>query len=77
VCPDEKEVARRLAEAAARMGPDDRIVVVSHAPPRGCLDWAVRFSPGKEPMPIGFEALREFILKDDRVRLVVCGWRPV
>lgn len=73
VCPPEEEVARRLAAAAARMGPDDQVVVVSHAPPRGCLDWAVRFSPGKEPRPIGFEALREFILKDDRVRLVVCG----
>ncbi len=43
-------------------------MVVSHAPPRGCLDRAVRFSPGKEPRPIGFRAL-----KDDRVRLVVCG----
>jgi hypothetical protein len=62
------EVSRRLQGAAAGLGPDDRVVVVSHAPPWGCLEWAVRFSPGRTPTPIGSRALREL-----RVRLVVCG----
>ena len=36
---------------------------------------AVRFSPGRTPTPIGSRALREFIESEERVRLVVCGWR--
>jgi hypothetical protein len=53
---------RRLAAPSAGCAP------TTGSPPWGCLDWAVRFSPGKKPRPIGFRALR-----DDRVRLVACG----
>lgn len=44
-------------------------VLVSHAPPHGCLDEAMRFNRG----PIGSEALRSFVLSNHSVALVISG----
>jgi Icc-related predicted phosphoesterase/uncharacterized protein YprB with RNaseH-like and TPR domain len=50
-----------------------KIIVLSHAPPRGVLDLGIRFAtPGQGAEHIGSSALRDFI---DRIKplLVVCG----
>jgi Icc-related predicted phosphoesterase len=69
----EAEIARRLTQAVERTHDDDILIVVSHTPPRDCLDRAVRFSQTGAPRPIGSRPLRDFILSCRRVRLVVCG----
>ena len=46
-----------------------KLIVVSHAPPRGVLDHAVRF--GRRD--IGSTSLRDFVQSDESVKLVVCG----
>lgn len=47
-------------------------VIVSHAPPRGVLDMAMRHASRSGARPIGSTSLREF-LEDHRVPLTVCG----
>ena len=46
-----------------------KLIVVSHAPPRGVLDHAVRF--GRRD--IGSTSLRDFVQSDESVKMVVCG----
>jgi len=43
----ESDVKLRLDLANEMLDPDDKLVVVSHTPPRGLLDRAIRF--GKKP----------------------------
>lgn len=63
----EPAIMAHLEERSARhCGP---IVVVSHPPPFKVLDRAMRFGDAN----IGSKALREFVRRDDRVQLVVCG----
>lgn len=45
------------------------VIVVSHAPPRGCLDEAMRYSKGQ----IGSTAVRDTVEKEPQVALVVSG----
>jgi hypothetical protein len=59
----------RLKSAKRLSGKNGRIIIVSHVPPRGVLDRAMRY--GDEA--IGSTALREFIDAEDHVPLVVCG----
>lgn len=67
----ERQILRHLVNAARGWrGP---VIVVSHAPPHGCLDGAVRFSTSGQSRPIGSAGLREFVERDPRVRLVLCG----
>jgi Icc-related predicted phosphoesterase len=47
----------------------DRLIIISHTPPRGVLDRAMRF--GDEA--IGSMALRDFLEECDNVTLVICG----
>jgi hypothetical protein len=48
---------------------DERLIIVSHTPPRGVLDRALRY--GEEA--IGSLALRDFVEEEKRVCLVICG----
>jgi predicted flap endonuclease-1-like 5' DNA nuclease len=68
---EEEAIARHLRRRVS--GWRGVVIVVSHAPPHGCLDGAVRFSESGEPRSIGSRALREFVERDRRVRLVICG----
>ncbi len=51
----------------------ERILLVSHSPPYGVLDKAVRFSPDRIPRSIGSTALREILTRDNSPQIVVCG----
>jgi uncharacterized protein YprB with RNaseH-like and TPR domain/calcineurin-like phosphoesterase family protein len=64
----ETSIARHLRESA-RAVERKHLIVLSHTPPRGTLDFALRF--GKRP--IGSVALRQFVLTQRNVPLVVCG----
>jgi Icc-related predicted phosphoesterase len=64
---------RHLSRWARACPKGGHIVVISHAPPQGCSDSAVGFSPSGTPCSIGSTALRRFVLNDRRVRLVICG----
>jgi uncharacterized protein YprB with RNaseH-like and TPR domain len=56
----------RIAAQAVRR---KRLIIVSHTPPRGVLDSAIRFGRRQ----IGSKALRQFLIKRRDVPLVVCG----
>jgi Icc-related predicted phosphoesterase/uncharacterized protein YprB with RNaseH-like and TPR domain len=60
---------QRVAESAR----GKQLVLVSHCPPLGVLDLAIRFSKDGLPRPIGSDALRKFLLRRKTVPLVVCG----
>ncbi len=64
----EKLIATHL-RVAAQCVKGKRLIVVSHAPPRGVLDTAIRFGE----RPIGSKALHDFLKKRRDVSLVVCG----
>lgn len=64
----ERAIARHLRTAAKRLH-RKHLIVVSHAPPRGVLDFGVRFSRDH----IGSIALRKFICGQRDLPLVVCG----
>lgn len=64
----ESDIAHHL-DSSISEGTNSTVVVVSHTPPRGCLDEAMRFGNRQ----IGSTTLREAIEKDSRVALVVCG----
>jgi len=68
----EREIARHLV-AHRRALKGKRLVVVSHSPPEGVLDEAVRFSLDRKPRSIGSRALRSFLRTYKNVALVVCG----
>jgi Icc-related predicted phosphoesterase len=59
---------RRLTRGWARS-----IILLSHTPPFGVLDGALRFSPSGTPRPIGSRALRDFVKRNRHVKLVICG----
>lgn len=64
----EPEIAHHLH----RFIPEDNdctIIIVSHTPPKGCLDEAARFGIGR----IGSTTVRDVIENDPRVALVVSG----
>jgi Icc-related predicted phosphoesterase len=65
----EPQISRHLRDRAARLGPSDQIVVVSHAPPHDVLDHSIRHSDSH----IGSKALSAFVRCDQRVQLVICG----
>lgn len=65
----EADYRLRLELAKSLLGRRDKLIVVSHAPPRGVLDRAGRYGEKS----IGSLALREFIEEFDKLVLVVCG----
>jgi Icc-related predicted phosphoesterase len=65
----EGDVKLRLEFVQSMLKQDERLIIVSHAPPRGVLDRALRY--GEEA--IGSLALRDFIEEEKRVFLVICG----
>jgi Icc-related predicted phosphoesterase len=65
----ESDVKLRLEFAQERVKKGEFILIVSHTPPRGILDRAMRF--GEEA--IGSLALRDFLEEEKRANLVVCG----
>ncbi len=64
----ESEIADHLRQSIPK-DTDHTIIVVSHAPPKGCLDEAARFGIDQ----IGSTAVRDIIENDPRVALVVSG----
>lgn len=65
---EEHDIALHLAEQASLLD-NKTLIVVSHAPPRDCLDTAMRVNRA----PIGSTALRSFIESNERVAVVICG----
>jgi Icc-related predicted phosphoesterase len=65
----EGDVKLRLEFVQSMLKRDERLIIVSHTPPRGVLDRALRF--GEEA--VGSLALRDFMEGEKRVCLVVCG----
>jgi Icc-related predicted phosphoesterase len=65
----ESDVKIRLELASEMLKSNDKLVIVSHTPPKGLLDRAMRF--GDEA--IGSLALRDFIEECERPTLVICG----
>ena len=65
----EGDVKLRLEFVQSMLKQDERLIIVSHAPPRGVLDRALRYSEEA----IGSLALRDFIEEEKRVFLVICG----
>jgi Icc-related predicted phosphoesterase len=65
----EGDVKLRLEFVQSMLNHDDRLIIISHTPPRGVLDRALRY--GEEA--IGCLALRDFIEEEKRVCLVICG----
>jgi Icc-related predicted phosphoesterase len=65
----ESDIKLRLEFIQKYIAKDELILIVSHAPPRGILDRAIRFGERS----IGSIALRDFIEEESRVGLVVCG----
>lgn len=68
----EQEIAKHLSFQRRTVG-SAQLIVLSHAPPEGILDHAVRFSPNRKPRSIGSRALRKFMEIRKEVVLVVCG----
>jgi uncharacterized protein YprB with RNaseH-like and TPR domain len=64
----ESSIARHLRSAAGAVKAK-HLVVVSHTPPMGVLDFAIRFGTRH----IGSAALRKFLRGRENVPLVVCG----
>ncbi len=58
------ELAHGLAESLGK-----KLLIVSHSPPRGVLDRAIRYSDA----PIGSLALRDLIEESNNIALIVCG----
>jgi Icc-related predicted phosphoesterase len=77
-----ERIEERLRSLLDRVG-DKQVIIVSHAPPAGCLDRALRFreldhvlSEGEQSETsrgIGSRALTSIIEDYDSIRLVVCG----
>jgi Icc-related predicted phosphoesterase len=65
----EGDVKLRLEFVQSMLKHDERLIIVSHTPPRGVLDRALRY--GEEA--IGSLALRDFVEEEKRVCLVICG----
>ncbi len=68
----ENEIAQHLS-SQLKVVPRSQVIVVSHAPPEGILDKAVRFSEDHRPRSIGSRALKRFVRSRKEVILVVCG----
>ncbi len=66
-------VIRALLERAIGKPAGTTHVIVSHSPPHGILDAALRFSEDGLPRCVGSEALRRVILRRHDIKLVCCG----
>lgn len=64
----EEEIKRHL-ESFQEYVRGKKLIIISHAPPRGVLDHAVRF--GRRD--IGSQALKKFVVDNPSVEFVVCG----
>ena len=64
----EEEISSHLIKSASKYK-GKKIILVSHSPPYGVLDRAIRHSPGES---IGSRAIRKFI-DENPVRLNLCG----
>lgn len=72
VLHSEREISRHLV-LQKRLAGQRKLIILSHAPPAGTLDKAIRFSPDKKPRSIGSRALKTFVRANNRVVLVACG----
>src|SRR5258708_7871516 len=67
-----EDIAQHLNTQRQLVSPS-HLIVVSHTPPEGILDHAVRFSEDGRPRSIGSRALKKFLKTRKEVVLVVCG----
>lgn len=65
----EPDIAQHLRKSNTKSMGGRTTIVVSHTPPRGCLDEASRYGNRQ----IGSTALRETVEQNSRIALVVCG----
>jgi len=65
----ESDYKLRLEFIQKFVAKNEFIIIVSHPPPKGILDRAIRFGERS----IGSVALRDYIEEDPRVGLVICG----
>lgn len=65
---EESEIAHHLSQSTSS-SENYTVILVSHTPPRGCLDEAMRHNTGQ----IGSTAVREFVEAEPSVALVVSG----
>ncbi|OQB43428.1 MAG: Calcineurin-like phosphoesterase superfamily domain protein [Candidatus Latescibacteria bacterium ADurb.Bin168] len=68
LCYTEDQIERHLRTVLGRVEPGP-IVIVSHSPPFGVLDWGVRFGAGNK----GSIALRAGMKRTPTTKLVFCG----
>jgi Icc-related predicted phosphoesterase/uncharacterized protein YprB with RNaseH-like and TPR domain len=68
----EREIERHLNAQAGKVK-GKNLLILSHAPPEGILDEALRFSSDGRPRSIGSRALKKFLRRSRNVRLTVCG----
>jgi Icc-related predicted phosphoesterase len=68
----EREASKHL-NGQSRLAKSKKLIIVSHTPPHGVLDRAIRFSEDGRERPIGSRALRDFVQKKKNAVLVVCG----
>ncbi len=69
----EKEVGKHLEKQLKESNGKNLIVVLSHTPPYGTLDFGIRFADPVDGVEhIGSTALRDFVTKSQPV-LVICG----
>lgn len=65
----ESEIKLRLELAEKMLQPNEKLIIISHTPPRGILDRALRFGE----KAIGSLGLRDFLEERDNSCLVICG----
>jgi Icc-related predicted phosphoesterase len=71
-CYSEKYVEKHLKKQYKKMK-SKQLIIVSHPPPHGILDYGIRFATeDEETHNIGSKSLKNFISKKD-TQLVVCG----
>ncbi len=69
VCLYTEDMIRKHLASFGPFVQQRKLIVISHAPPRGVLDYAVRFGRRE----IGSQSLRKFVETNHSVRLVVSG----
>ena len=65
----EDEAKSYLSTVSEKLPHGGKLILVSHTPPKGSLDRAIRF--GRES--IGSQSLRDFLESEKRLKLVLCG----
>lgn len=68
----EAEIKHHLGSQSQMIG-SRRLHILSHAPPDGALDSALRFSRNNKPRSIGSRAVKNFVKSHKNAALLICG----